>query len=44
MLYDANYSLDLYKSYRKLYEEISTASNSLYQYESEDEEFLKEKE
>lgn len=43
MLYETNCSLDLYKSYRKLYEEISTASNSLYQYESEDEEFLKEK-
>lgn len=43
MLYEGNYSLDLYKSFRKLYEEISTASNSLYQFDSDDETFLKEK-
>lgn len=44
MMYNSDCTLELYKSYRKLYEEISNASNSLYQYESNDEQFVKEKE
>lgn len=43
LLFQGNYSLDIYKAYRKLYEEISVASNSLYQFDSNDEDFLKEK-
>lgn len=44
LLIEGDYSRDVQKAYRKLYEAISTSSNILYQFESEDEDFLREKE
>jgi len=43
-LYDGDYPRDLYRSYRQLYEAVNAASSCLFQFESNDEDFLKVKE
>ena len=44
LLYEQEYSIEISKAFRKLYESISNVCNSLYGFESDDEAFQAEKE
>ena len=44
LLYDQEYSLEISKAFRKLYEAISNVCNTIYGFESDDEAFQAEKE
>ena len=43
VLYEQEYSLDVYRSFRKLYEAISNVSNSIYAFDSDEAAFNIEK-